>query len=617
MFCGQCGTENENGARFCKGCGAPLTQPGNEKPSNEQLKMTSTAGAEETVGKREKASFGTTAGVNAGQLADKLKTMPRKVLFGGIAVVAAIIVIIVAAVNAGKTIDLNKYVTFEASGYDGYGTVNVTIDWDGIEKKYGSKLSYTGAAQEKYSSLLSLTSPMDVMQECVDVKLDENGSFSNGDTAAYTWEVNEDFAEAINCKLKYEDGTYNVSGLTEVGTFDAFADLTVEFTGISPSGSAEISYNGSELSSYDFHCDKTSGLKNGDSITVSISDTDMEYYVQKFGMIPETTSKTYTVSGLQAYVSGYSDLTEEFLSDLKKEAEDSIYAYSVNPYTYGDYISLDNLEYAGYIFKAVKDGDDGYISFYNKLYIIYKGDVSSKNEKFDTVKVYFPVRFSNILKGEDGSLSYSDKDGIAGSSDLGGSYYSTDGYSNPFICYKEIAESDEDAYNTECGGEIEKYSSYTYVDKMDDISDEEKQTLYADAKDRIEKFVEENYIDGTSIANMEVAGDYLLTAKSQNDNAKYHSRYYVVYKATIANTEGAWSDTDVYLPVEYDELVKLTNGEYVVTKSGGISGYSDLNDSYYQTKGYVDGTEMYSEIITANRDNYTYEVSEGLKAFGE
>ena len=44
--------------------------------------------------------------------------------------------------------------------------------------------------------------------------------------------------------------------------------------------------------------------------------------------------------------------------------------------------------------------------------------------------------------------------------------------------------------------------------------------------------------------------------------------------------------------------------------------YSDVFDGgWYNTKEYTDGALMFEKRITSNRDNYTYELSDGLKQF--
>ena len=85
----------------------------------------------------------------------------------------------------------------------------------------------------------------------------------------------------------------------------------------------------------------------------------------------------------------------------------------------------------------------------------------------------------------------------------------------------------------------------------------------------------------------------------------------------ITHEDGDFDPTPVYYPVKYDGIVQLPGDEYMISASKGIVGNSDIDDSWYSTRGYVDGKKMYDEVITANRETYKYEVSEGLKEFGE
>ena len=63
-----------------------------------------------------------------------------------IGLACAVIVVVIAAglliSRARRTIDLNKYVTFETTGYNGYGNVYPQIDWQKIQKKYDSRLKF-------------------------------------------------------------------------------------------------------------------------------------------------------------------------------------------------------------------------------------------------------------------------------------------------------------------------------------------------------------------------------------------------------------------------------------------------------------------------------------------
>lgn len=603
MFCKKCGAENDNSAKFCKSCGAPLASNGDDH----RVEGSSSLSSEN----QDKTPLSANAAIS--NLAEKSKKLSKKALIGICGAVVAIIAIIVIASNAGKTINLNDYVTVEATGYDGYGSASISIDWDAIEKKYGKKIAYTNASKKTLGGFSSLMTPLDTLEASVSVQLDQDRNLSNGDTINYSWSVVDDISKVIKCKLKYKDGTYTVSELEKLDTFDAFADVEVTFSGISPNGQAAITYNGSDLSSYDFRCDKTSGLKNDDKITVSLSNTDMEDYATILGKIPAATSKIYTVSGLQEYVTSYADITDTFIENTKKEAEDTIYSYAASHFSKTS--ALNNLEYAGYIYNCLKD-DRGLNSVHNALYLIYKGDVSNSEGAFSTTKVYFPVQFANILKvGDD--CSFTNNNGIKGHSPLDSGWDSTDGYTNPLTCYTEIVDSNRDDYTSECGDGFEIYAEHENIEKLDDIAETFKETLYAEIKDTIESYISKKYPDGSAVDELSFKGEYLLKSKAEGNDFSNSNKYIIVYSAVVSNSEGKFDTATVYFPVEYDGVVKLPGDEYMTTKRVGILGSTSLPNSWINTAGYLDGTRMYSDIITSNRDKYTYEVSDGLREFGE
>lgn len=601
MFCGKCGMENADGAKFCKSCGQELKGSANHEGAGNL----STASKENVV---EKSTVTT---VN--QLLGKIKSLPKKVLVGTVGVVLALIVIICIAVSAGSTINLDKYVTIEASGYEGYGRVTAVIDWDAIEEKYGDKLSYTSKAQEEYGGFLSYMTPIDVLKDAVSVEFSEQDYLSNGDKVEYTWDIEEDLNLYLDCKIKSKGGTYEVTALEEIGTFDAFADLEVYFEGIGPNGRVNYNYSGEQLGYYDFSCSQTDGLSNGDKVTISIAETDMEYFAERFGMIPSKMENEYVVSGLQEYVSSYADLSTDFIETIKSEAEDAIYANSAN--NYASTSTLSDLKYEGYIYTHISDANS-YYNYYNNIYLIYSGTVSNTDNKFPATTVYFPVGFSNILSS-DGNITYEKNRGIYGSTYLGDTYYSTAGYSNPLACYVELAEENADTYVAEAGDGFETYSQYQMVSSINDISSEYKTVLQNDAIARINEYIANNYNGGSAASDLAYVGEYLLVAKNQGTNLANNVKYVVVCSATVSNSNGRFDTTTVYFPVEYDGIVKLPGDEYIYTSVKGILGSSTLPNSWYSTKGYIDGTVMFSKIVTANREDYKYEVSETLKMFGE
>ena len=139
--------------------------------------------------------------------------LPRKVLIGAVAGIVVLIVLIGAVRSHGRTIDLNKYLTINTSGYNGYGSVTAEVDWDSFEEKYDSKISYKkkNLLNKLERFLWDDRSPMNFLEGNVSVSIENDGTyFSNGDKVAYTWNVSDDLQGALNYKLKYKDGTIKV-----------------------------------------------------------------------------------------------------------------------------------------------------------------------------------------------------------------------------------------------------------------------------------------------------------------------------------------------------------------------------------------------------------------------
>lgn len=251
--------------------------------------------------------------------------------------------------------------------------------------------------------------------------------------------------------------------------------------------------------------------------------------------------------------------------------------------------SMRDLSYAGYILNTSKSGDVFWGS-YNNLYLIYSGNVSNTSGAFPTTKVYYPVRFSNILNAG-GELSYGSLDGIEGNSNFDGGWYTTKGYINPLLCYVDIVEKNRDSYNSECGEGFEEFGEFEHVTQMSDISDSYKQELYADSLNRVESYIADTYNGGSTATGLVLEGDYLLTAKNPGLNFAGNNTYIVVYSALVSNANGAFADATVYFPVSYSGIVSLPNGEYMVTESG----------EYWETALSLTAIIPQRDILTARR----------------
>lgn len=543
--------------------------------------------------------------------------MKKKAVWGGcLAAVVLVVVVIIIIAAQPKKIHVEDYVQISYDGYSGYATARVSLDKEGL---YAAILEAKGKSADSGSGsylgmLFAENSQERAIYECIDVidlSPSQTENLSNGDTI--TVQITYDNAAVKGQKIKFTGNSVSVlvEGLEEAVQIDPFEGLEVTFSGISPNGRLEYVYNGTDvISRYSFSVDRSSGLKNGDTVTITYSYYEDSMLSQ--GYVITRQEATYEVSGLDEYIMSYADLTGEFLEETKSQAEDVIYAYTAGSYNGGS--ALSDLEYAGYIFSAVKDIENNYGNV-NYLYLIYSGMVSNSEGKFSTAKVYFPVKFCDIVKTESG-MDYSSQSGINGFSTFSGSWYSTKGYINPLIGYTELVETARDRYVSECGDGFEEYAEITHVMQLSDISDAHKQELYADAEDIVSSYIAK-YSQGINAEEPVLVGEYLLTAKSQGTDFARNNTYIIVYSSVISHERGQFEPVTVYFPVMYKGFVNLPGDAYLVTEEDGIQGFSGIPGSYWSTKGYVEGTEMYNKLITANRDLYSYEVSEGLKAFGE
>ena len=130
---------------------------------------------------------------------------------------------------------------------------------------------------------------------------DKSYELKNGDTITITCDMADDayFAENFGKIPSARTKTYTVSGLEEIGTFDAFASLEITYEGIDGFGYAYTKQADDDYYwSMGFNIDKNSDLKNGDTITATVDIYNEDSFAQNFGVLPEATTKTYTVEGL-------------------------------------------------------------------------------------------------------------------------------------------------------------------------------------------------------------------------------------------------------------------------------------------------------------------------------
>ncbi|MDE6782044.1 MAG: hypothetical protein K2J40_11410 [Ruminococcus sp.] len=330
----------------------------------------------------------------------------------GIIRTAALSVCLVSAAVAftgcgTKEVDLNNYISVEYQGYDTVGTAAWTFDCEKLVKENPEAFGIKGDPTKS-----ELAEIMEDVNDIVDGKLDKDSDLSNGDSISYVWDVDadEDFSDKYKVKFVYEDKSFTVDSLDELEEFDPFENLNVSFSGISPNGSASVKGSIDAVPSIYFEADKTSGLKNGDVVKVTLDsyEDDIESYCIKYGKKPSALEKEFTVEGLSAYVSAIDEIPEDMQEKMKNQAMDSFTASAAK---WADGNSLDSAEFLGYYFLTPKEGF--YASSNNEIYCVYKitaniTGVTEENtdEEQTAQEVYYTYyRYSDVMILEDGTCS--------------------------------------------------------------------------------------------------------------------------------------------------------------------------------------------------------------------
>ena len=489
MRCRVCGSNNEDGSKFCWNCGNKLTeqsetrsssvnQPGIQQNSGDvqhnqvgtppkQVRMpqrqvppggfdweNGKKMAEERLQKGKNIADGCVGQLKRvaenQTITDKLKKISKKT-WGIIGACVALVLVLLIVIALHKpTVNLNDYLKVTYGGYDGGGVAYTEIDWNSMKEDFENKISYKrGMAQTGGMT------PIDIIMEYTNANIEgKNEKLSNGDKVSYTWKVDKDaIAKLIKCKIKYSDGSKKVSGLKEMELFDPFKNLKVTFSGVEPNGEADIEYNGDMLSEYDFTCDKTSGLKNGDKIKISLTE-DAGYYVDQYNKAPSVLEKEYKVKNLGKYLSKIKEVDTDGMNSARAKAQKSI---SDMVDYWSEDVTLDKVSYAGDYLQVAKDSDDYTKNYYGVIYQINAHIQPDGGQRKDVVS-YYSMKFENVIVGGDGKceidldeydVPYDDFSVEVTSGDLSSGSYSFDGYQTLEELKKNYVDAVADEFDCE------------------------------------------------------------------------------------------------------------------------------------------------------------------------
>lgn len=345
--------------------------------------------------------------------AKKKGGFPKELVLSLVVIIAIVVAVIM--IKKGTTVNLNKYATISATGYNAAGAASMKFDYDKFLEDYSKKIKFKSGSKEEKKLQESIwgSAANAMIQVAVSGSFDKASGLSNGDTVVYSWNYDaQAVKKAFGVTLKSKDMKLKVKGLEEVPVFDPFAGVELVYSGIGPNGYVELKNNSSDeiASKLRFDMDKTNGLSNGDVITVTLRDdgsqAPMQYFIKRYNAIPASTEKKFTVEGLGSYVGAAAEIPADTMTKMQSQAQDVINAYVAN--NWSKEAKMDNLTYIGNYFLKAKNNT---YSGQNKVILVYRASASIKrdddkeNPIDDSFDYYIGVQYNDLIVLPDGMCS--------------------------------------------------------------------------------------------------------------------------------------------------------------------------------------------------------------------
>lgn len=197
------------------------------------------------------------------------------------------------------TVDLNDYVTVTDNGYDGYGTVHASIDFNQLIEDHADRLTDKALDTQYFGDKTPELAAQFVFSTYKPYALAYNAgeNLKNGDKVEFSWNTSdsgiEQLSKILKVKIKYKDFDYTVKDLKALKEVNPFDHVEMEVWGVSGTGSVSpyldvvIKTEDNELR-WDLTVDtsKNGTLKNGDTVHVELEKIeDPEYYAKNYGFV--------------------------------------------------------------------------------------------------------------------------------------------------------------------------------------------------------------------------------------------------------------------------------------------------------------------------------------------
>lgn len=498
-FCGNCGTQIEDGAAFCPNCGQKMenaAQPaGQAQPTQTASQQEQAAPQQEQTGTQQEQTApqqgqyqtapqqgqyqsapqqGQTmqaapqqgqwqAMPQQGQPVRQKTPMSPKAKKGIIAGIIAAVVLLIAVVAVvllvnyqKKKVNVNEYISVEYTGCNTAGVAEVYLDEYEFEKAVIKAQGKKMKGLSDWDSLLSSNYDIYNLMDSIEFEVEPADGLSNGDEITVTIEYDKALAKKVGIRLITKEQKFTVEGLSEVEAIDPFEDVEVEFSGTAPYVYASYWNNSSNdyLMWLTYSFDKDSDLNVGDTVTLTVDATEED--ALENGYTFTQTSKEYVVESADHYISSFDEVTEETLAGMQTEAFDIMDVYFAEQ---SEYISHTEYTYAGAYMLNIKESDGWEDD--NRVYLIYKTTVTSLTNEFEPVEVFLPVGFYDVLESQDGTQDFHDYGYFEGYTDItyDDGWETLEGYTDGTVMYNELIGVEKTDYTYEVTEELQQFGN--------------------------------------------------------------------------------------------------------------------------------------------------------------
>lgn len=364
----------------------------------------------------------------------KLKSWQRrrirrtKMILGAVFLCLLIILFIAVlkALAPYKKVDLCDYCTYEYSGYNTKGMVDVKIDEDAVSE-------LMKILRDKYEDALFNIKKCDsedynTFYNSLSVTVDSADNLSNGSKFSYTVNYDKALAKKIRLKVENDTGEDVVSGLpvaTVISVDQVFDGISLFYEGMSPTISiAIINENVNPyLSDVEYFIENKKDLySDGEVVRVRALYSD-ESCLEKHFYIDAPADgcyKDFTIQPDAHYVQSAAELTPELISEAIEAAkgafttagakefgvrvyfEANIAPVYVNKESTFEWVRYEPL--SAYIKVAKEEVAGQNSNNYNDLDIVFDCTMTQADGK--RVNVEAVVRFKDIIVRNDGSYQY-------------------------------------------------------------------------------------------------------------------------------------------------------------------------------------------------------------------